>query len=95
MERLTVKPSSGLIHLKNDTEMTMNMAIKKLSDMVGNTVYIIKNGEILRNYIVQIHIAETEAQTFFSCYDYCFGIEQVGKTVFLSKEEAENILKIS
>lgn len=32
MERLTIKAPSGLIHLKDDEEMTVNMAIKKLSD---------------------------------------------------------------
>lgn len=32
MERLTIKAPSGLIHLKDNTEMTMNVAIKKLSD---------------------------------------------------------------
>ncbi len=32
MERLTIKSPSGLIHLKDNTEMTMNVAIKKLSD---------------------------------------------------------------
>ncbi len=32
MSRLTVKAPSGLIHLKNNMEMTMNEAIKKLSD---------------------------------------------------------------
>lgn len=108
MERLTIKAPSGLIHLKDNTEMTMNVAIKKLSDFedleeqnrllklpcaVGDTVYIVKGGEVLRNYVVQIHIAQVEAQTFFSCYDDCFGIEQIGKTVFLTREEAETALK--
>lgn len=32
MERLTIKAPSGLIHLKNSAETTINMAIKKLSD---------------------------------------------------------------
>lgn len=32
MKRLTVKAPSGLIHLKDNTEMTVNTAIKKLSD---------------------------------------------------------------
>lgn len=57
MERLTIKAPSGLIHLKDNTEMTMNVAIKKLSDFedleeqgkllrlpvaVGDTVYRIE-----------------------------------------------------
>ncbi len=65
----------------------------KLPCAVGDTVYIVKGGEVLRNYVVQIHIAQVEAQTFFSCYDDCFGIEQIGKTVFLTREEAEAALK--
>jgi len=32
MERLTIKASSGLIHLKDNKEITVNEAIKKLSD---------------------------------------------------------------
>ena len=32
MERLTIKASSGLIHLKDKEEMTVNTAIKKLSE---------------------------------------------------------------
>lgn len=65
----------------------------KLSCAVGDTVYIVKGGEVLRNYVVQIHISQTEAQTFFSCYDDCFCIEEIGKTVFLAREEAEAALK--
>lgn len=65
----------------------------KLPCAVGDTVYIVKGGEVLRNYVVQIHITQVEAQTFFSCYDDCFGIEQIGKTVFLTREEAEAALK--
>lgn len=32
MDRLTIKAPSGLIHLKDNAEMTVNSAIKKLSD---------------------------------------------------------------
>lgn len=32
MKRLTIKASSGLIHLKDNKEITVNEAIKKLSD---------------------------------------------------------------
>ncbi len=56
MERLTIKAPSGLIHLKDNKEITVNEAIKKLSDYedleeqgllpkfpckVGDTVYFI------------------------------------------------------
>lgn len=108
MNRLTIKAPSRLIHLKDNTEKTINTAIKKLSDLedleeqnrlmklpcaVGDAVYIVKGGEVLRNYVVQIHISQTEAQTFFSCYDDCFCIEEIGKTVFLAREDAEAALK--
>lgn len=60
---------------------------------VGDAVYFLKNKEISRNYVVQIHIAQTWEQTFFSCYGDCFSIEQLEKTVFLTKEAAEKTLK--
>lgn len=56
MERLTIKASSGLIHLKDNKESTVNKAIKKLSDYedleehgllvkipckIGDTIYVI------------------------------------------------------
>lgn len=65
----------------------------KLPCAVGDTVYIVKEQKVLQNYIVQIHIAKAEAQTFFSCYDECFGIKQIGKSVFFSQEEAETALQ--
>lgn len=58
MERLTIKAPSGLIHLKDNAEMTMNVAIKKLAEYedleeqgrllelpctVGDTVWFIKS----------------------------------------------------
>ncbi len=60
---------------------------------VGDWVYILRNGELHRNHICQMHIAQTYAQTFFSCYGEKFGVEQIGKTVFLTREEAERALK--
>lgn len=60
---------------------------------VGDAVYFLKSKEISRNYVVQIHIAQTWGQTFFSCYRERFSVEQLGKTVFLSKEAAEKALK--
>lgn len=71
--------------------------VKRYEEMfpckVGDTVYFLKNKEISRNYVVQIHIAQTWEQTFFSCYGECFSVEQLGKTVFLTKEAAEKALK--
>ena len=62
---------------------------------VGDWVYMLRNGEIHRNHICQVHISQTYAQTFFSCYGEKFGVEQIGKTVFLTKEEAEKALERS
>lgn len=71
--------------------------VKRYDEMfpckVGDAVYFLKNKEISRNYVVQIHIAQTWRQTFFSCYGERFSVEQLGKTVFLSKEAAEKALK--
>lgn len=65
----------------------------KLPCKIGDTVWILKNGKILRNHVVQTHISQTEQQTFFSCYGDCFGIEYIGKTVFLNPEQAETALQ--
>ena len=58
MDRLTIKAPSGLIHLKDNKELTVNTAIKKLSDyedleeqgkllrlpcMAGQKVYLLRN----------------------------------------------------
>ena len=66
MERLTIKAPSGLIHLKDNTETTMNAAIKKLSDLedleeqgkllklpcaVGDTAYSFSFEKILTLYV--------------------------------------------
>lgn len=59
---------------------------------VGDTVYFLKNKEILMDYVVQIHIAQLWKQTIFSCYADCFSVEQLGKTVFLTHQEAEDKL---
>lgn len=71
--------------------------VKRYEEMfpckIGDAVYFLKNKEILRNYVVQIHIAQVWRQTIFSYYGDCFSIEQLGKTVFLEKEAAEKALK--
>lgn len=59
---------------------------------VGDAVYFLKNGEVVRNYVVQIHIAKVWKQTIFSCYGDCFSIEQLGVNVFLTKQTAEQAL---
>lgn len=113
MERLTIKAPSGLIHLKDNAEMTVNTAIKKLSDYedleeqgkllklpcaVGDTLYcdgkyfaLHCKGEIHRFEVSEI---ETEIRSYFRGEaDYCFSIEQIGKTAFLTRKEAEAALK--
>lgn len=69
MERLTIKAPSGLIHLANNKEHTMNLAIKKLSDYedleeqglllslpcrIGDTVYDIFMGEVKEKKVVAV-----------------------------------------
>lgn len=60
---------------------------------VGDWVYKVHYKEIRRHHVCQVHIGQTPAQTFFSCYGEYFGIEEFGKTVFLTREEAEAALK--
>lgn len=71
--------------------------IKEYEEMfpckVGDSVYFLKNREILRNYVVQIHIAQAWKQIIFSCYSDCFSIEQLGVSVFLTRSAAEQALK--
>lgn len=59
---------------------------------VGDFVYRVHYKEIRRHHVCQVHIGQTPAQTFFSCYGEYFGIEDFGKTVFLTREEAEAAL---
>lgn len=101
MNRLTIKASSGLIHLKDNAEMTMNVAIKKLSDFedleeqnrllklpcaVGDTVYTLN--PLMNGKTV---IGETTADAFFCALAMLEG--RFGKTVFLTREESEAALK--
>ena len=111
MNRLTIKAPSGLIHLKDNTEMTMNVAIKKLSDFedleeqnrllklpcaVGGTVWFIKsNFAYMKNpkaeKVRKIEIIDGEI--IFRTENRCFEMKRIGKTVFLTEEEAEAALK--
>lgn len=101
MNRLTIKAPSGLIHLKDNTEMTMNVAIKKLSDfedleeqnrliklpcLVGDTVYTLN--PLLNGKTV---IGETTADAFMCALGMLEG--RFGKTIFLSLEAADAALK--
>lgn len=61
---------------------------------IGDPVYLIKNGEIIRNYGVQWHFTDCGFQTFgtLSLYGDFVTPEQIGKTVFFSYEQAEAAL---
>lgn len=58
-------------------------------------LYILKNGEIHRNYGCQWHFTDKESQTFgtLSLYGEFVNLDDFGKTVFLTREEAEAALK--
>ena len=106
MNRLTIKAPSGLIHLKDNTEMTVNVAIKKLSNFedleeqnrliklpcaVGDKVFIIVGKDISKQTVKKIIIREDSViiETNKRIFNkICFG-----KTVFLTREEAEAALK--
>jgi mRNA-degrading endonuclease YafQ of YafQ-DinJ toxin-antitoxin module len=58
----------------------------------GDLVYMIKGNEITHNHVKQIHISQTHEQTILSFEgDRCL-IGALGKTVFLTREEAETAL---
>lgn len=58
-------------------------------------LYILKNNEICRNYGYQWHFTDKESQTFgtLSMYGEFIGLDGFGKTVFLTRKEAEAALK--
>lgn len=102
MERLTIKAPSGLIHLKDNKEMTVNAAIKKLSDYedleeqgkllklpcaVGDTVYTIYSGFIEESNVEEVSTHRIWIDSMY--FDYA----DIGKTVFLTRKEAEAALK--
>lgn len=82
MEKLTIKAPSGLIHLKDNAEMTINTAIKKLSDLedleeqgkllklpcsVGNTVYEVQD---IRKLIQPYEITSASVDRWGKWYFY-------------------------
>lgn len=68
----------------------------KLPCRVGETVYYIKSAfsylEAPKAEIVR-KIELMDEQIVFRTVNRCFNIENIGKTVFLSREEAEKALK--
>ncbi len=96
MKRLTIKAPSGLIHLKDSEEMTVNAAIKKLSDYED----LEEQGLLLKLpckvgtkvYCIMTSIKGTHPMIFTQSFDYSM-IECFGKAVFLTQAEAEEALK--
>lgn len=58
-------------------------------------LYTIKNGEVHRNYGCQWHFTDKECQTFgtLSMYGEFVRLDDFGKAVFLTREEAEAALQ--
>lgn len=96
MNRLTIKAPSGLIHLKDNTEKTINTAIKKLSDLedleeqgkllklpcaVGTLVYEPYQFMGEGAWEIDVHKIRLE------------DLDKIGKSVFFTREEAEDELK--
>lgn len=117
MERLTIKAPSGLIHLKDKEEMTINTAIKKLSDYedLKEQGKLLKPKRLPGDYVWEVNkerniISESDVssvgyginKTFHYIWTLRDGIcnnldgfrdGEIGKTVFLTREEAEAALK--
>ena len=58
---------------------------------LGEPIYLLKSGEIIRNYGVQWHFTDHDEQTFgtLSLYGEFVTDNDFGKTVFLTRAEAE------
>lgn len=72
---------------------------------VGENVYIIEDGVVMRYYILEV-AKHNNGRMYFKCvpyrkdgtvdwFNFCtnFADESIGKTVFLSRDEAERALK--
>lgn len=59
---------------------------------VGDELWLIRCGEIRRNYAYQWHLMNSPEQCFLSMYDDHCGLLDFGKTVFLTREAAEKAL---
>lgn len=71
---------SAYEQIKEYEELEEQGKLLKLPCAIGDTVYVLRDSKI-------------EAQTIFSCYNYNFSIDHIGKTVFFTKEAAEVALK--
>lgn len=62
---------------------------------LGEPIYLLKSGEIIRNYGVQWHFTDHDEQTFgtLSLYGDFVTANDFGKTVFLTRADAEAALR--
>ena len=105
MERLTIKAPSGLIHFSDNKESTMNTAIKKLSDYedleeqgkllkfpcaVGDAVYSATAYSGVCEH--EIRKFEFDKNGWHACSNLKFPVNEFGRRVFLTREEAESAL---
>jgi len=82
-------------HLRHLVEAEKAGRLVVLPCDLHKPLYIIKNGEVIREYGVQWHFTDRESQTFgtLSLYGGFVRINDFGKTVFLTREEAETALE--
>ena len=99
-ERLTVQAPSGLIHLVDDSESGVNQAIKKLyeyetAEEDGRLVVLpCKVGDAVYKIIYQRDNFDDQPYSIITTVNFKYEmIDQIGKTVFLTREEAEKALK--
>lgn len=98
MERLTIKATSGLIHLKDNSEKTVNTAIKKLSDYED----LEEQGKLLKlpcaegDTVYAVEPDKEKLSTQLKITKYPFDIKMlklIGNSIFVTPEEAEAVLQ--
>lgn len=96
LERLEEYRELGPIdHLRELTQAEKDGRLVVLPCNIHQPIYIVKNDEIHQNYGFQWHFTDKECQTFgtLSMYGEFVRLDDFGKTVFLTREEAEAALK--
>ena len=98
-ERLTVQAPSGLIHLVDDSESGVNQAIKKLyeyetAEEEGRLVVLpCKVGDIVYKIMCQRDNFDDRPYRIITSVNFRLDMaDDIGKTVFLTREEAEKAL---
>ena len=99
-ERLTVQAPSGLIHLVDDSESGVNQAIKKLyeyetAEEEGRLVVLpCKVGDIVYKIMCQRDNFDDRPYRIITSVNFRLDMaDDIGKTVFLTREEADKALK--